>query len=176
MGLKFKCPECGNSTVAFDVGLGETTLCQVCGKRTRVPTNAGEIEHVPDPVSESDLNNDKLRDEGKRVPWVTFVYWANLIINPIFGTMIIINHLVAPSYSVHAETSYAAIGVSLWCSVPFFIGLLCRRRWGVWGVAATWIVFIGLLLSYFAWGQVLYSFTAAFGFSFAVRSEWDYLR
>ncbi|HOP08385.1 MAG TPA: hypothetical protein PLF13_13985 [candidate division Zixibacteria bacterium] len=176
MGIGFECPSCGKRTIATHGIPGERTHCTACGECVQIPSDLAVIDHVPDPdVAESDeLANH--RNQEKRAPWVIAVYWANLIINPLFGSMIIVNYIVAPDYSLYAQGSYLAIGIILWLFTPFFVGLLHRRRWCIWGVAVLWISFLILLLLHFAWGQALYSTTAAFIFYFAIRSEWAYMR
>ncbi len=63
MGLRFKCPECGGNTLAYDIGIGELTRCKICGKEIEIPTDLDLLESVPEPKVGKPNSKGRLADQ-----------------------------------------------------------------------------------------------------------------
>lgn len=172
MGLKFTCPACGDTAVAYGVTLGERTRCSGCGDEITVPLDPRLIEHV------ADVENETVElapiDSGpdKRGAFVTLVLLVLGVINPLFGIMILDSALGQSE----VRTTPIVSGILLiLIAIPVY-GLWRRAKWGYRGLLFLFGALAILSAVNLQWDVFFRTLISLFLFFLVFKSEREYLQ
>ena len=173
MGLRFKCPACGEVLQVADRALGDAVQCSACRKEVRIPDDPELVEHTEDPAEfvASIESREAAEAAQQHRDWTQrTMLWLFPVANPLIGSLKLVN------YFMHHEAQSPGglvAGILLICLAPFGLALARRKKWDIWGCVAVYGAMAVTIAVYPSWDVILSSLISFFLFLATVGSLWS---